>query len=186
MHPQNVLQKWLGFRLDSGGSIERFLHITGRVNPDTAGLLVDGRVFPNPLSYARNIEQWGNARSIDIASGFIHGDLNTNNILIKFSENGEFLEGYYLIDFALFKDRMPLLYDQRYLEMSYLAHGISRISFTRCIDFLTMLAVADVPDPHKVPIEMSGVCAVIGCARTGSPDAVAAVRCGHCPPTLPW
>jgi predicted ATPase len=163
--PQKVLRKWLGFRLDSGGNIERFLRDTCRVNPDAAGLLVNGHVYPNPLSYARKAEQWGNARSIDIASGLIHGDLNTNNILIKFSADKESVEGYYLIDFALFKDQMPLFYDQRYLEMSYLLHAISRISFGKCIDFLTSLAVADVPDPHKVPIEMSGVCAVIGSAR---------------------
>jgi predicted ATPase len=164
-HPQKVLQKWLGFRLDPDGSIERFLQDTCRVNPDTAGLLVNGRVFPNPLRYARKAEQWGRARSLDVASGFIHGDLNTNNILIKFAEDKEALEGYYLIDFALFKDQMPLLYDQRYLEMSYLMQAIPRIAFAKCIDFLTLLAVADVPDPHKVPIEMSGVCAVIGSAR---------------------
>jgi predicted ATPase len=165
MHPQEVLRKWLAFRLDSGGNIERFLRDTCRANPDATGLLVNGHVFPNPLSYARNVQQWGSARSIDIASGLIHGDLNTNNILIKFSEDKESLEGYYLIDFALFKDRMPLFYDQRYLEMSYLMQAISRISFAKCIDFLTLLAVADIPDPHRVPIEMSGVCAVIGSAR---------------------
>jgi predicted ATPase len=165
IHPQKVLQKWLGFRLDSGGSIESFLQDTCRVDPDTAGLLINGHLFPNPLCYARKAERWGKARSIDIASGFIHGDLNTNNILVKFSEDKESLEGYYLIDFALFKDRMPLFYDQRYLEMSYLTHAISRISFAKCIDFLTLLAVADVPDPHKVPIEMSGVSTVIGSAR---------------------
>ena len=62
---------------------------------------------------------------MDVATGFIHGDLNTNNILVKFSENKEDLEGYYLIDFALFKEDMPLLYDQRYLEMSYLMHAMS-------------------------------------------------------------
>ena len=66
---------------------------------------------------------------MDVASGFIHGDLNTNNILVKFADDKEFLEGYYLIDFALFKEDMPLLYDQRYLEMSYLMHAMSRISF---------------------------------------------------------
>jgi predicted ATPase len=123
-------------------------------------------VFPNPLIYARKAERWGRARSIDIASGFIHGDLNTNNILVKFAADKESLEGYYLIDFALFKEQMPLFYDQRYLEMSYLMHAISQISFAKCVNFLTLLALADVPDPHKVPIEMSGVCAVIGSARS--------------------
>jgi hypothetical protein len=164
-HPQQVLQKWLGFRLDSGGNIESFLLETLRVNPDAAGLLVNGHVFPNPLSYARKAELWGKARPIDIATGFIHGDLNANNILVRFSENKESLDGYYLIDFALFKDQMPLFYDQRYLEMSYLTHTISRVTFAKCIDFLTLLAVADVPDPHKVPIEMSGASSVIGSAR---------------------
>ena len=165
VHPQKILQKWLGFRLDPGGNTESFIQKTLRVNPDVTGLLVNGHVFPNPLSYARKAEPWGKARPIDVASGFIHGDLNANNILVRFSENKESLDGYYLIDFALFKDQMPLFYDQRYLEMSYLTHAISRISFAKCIDFLTLLAVADVPDPLKVPIEMSGVSSVIGSAR---------------------
>ena len=50
---------------------------------------------------------------------------------------------------------MPLFYDQRYLEMSYLIHAMSHISFAKCINFLTLLAVADIPDPRKVPIETS-------------------------------
>src|SRR5215216_10 len=47
VHPQKVLEKWMGFRLDAGGNIERFLQSTCRVNPDTAGFLVSGHVFPN-------------------------------------------------------------------------------------------------------------------------------------------
>ena len=166
VHPQKVLQKWLGFRLDSGGNIERFMQDICRVNPDTAGLLLSGHVFPNPLLYARQPESWGKVRSIDIATGFIHGDLNTNNILVKFSDDKQTLEGYYLIDFALFKDQMPLLYDQRYLEMSYLMHAMSEISFAKCVTFLSLLAVSDSPDPHKVSIETSGIGAVIAEARS--------------------
>ncbi len=164
-HPQKVLHTWLGLRLDAGGNTERFLQETRGVNPDVAGLLINGHVFPNPLLHARKSESWGKARPIDVATGFIHGDLNTNNILVKFADDNESLDGYYLIDFALFKENMPLLYDQRYLEMSYLIHAMSQISFTKCVNFLTLLAVADVPDPQKVPIEMSGVNAVIGAAR---------------------
>ena len=163
--PQKVLEKWLGFRLNADGNIERFLEDTCRVNPDIAGFLINGHVFPNPLSYARKPELWDKMRVIDIVTGSIHGDLNTNNILVKFSDDKETLDGYYLIDFALFKDEMPLLYDQRYLEMSYLMHSLSQVSFSKFVDFLTILAVADIPDQHKVPIEMSGVSAVIGVAR---------------------
>ncbi|HJS17996.1 MAG TPA: tetratricopeptide repeat protein [Anaerolineales bacterium] len=165
VHPQKLLEKWLGFRLEAGGNIERFLKETCQVDSQIAGLLVNGHVFPNPLLYARKTEVWDKTRSIDIATGFIHGDLNTNNILVKFSEDKESLEGYYLIDFALFKEGMPLFYDQRYLEISYLMHAISQISFSKCVNFLTLLAVTDIPDPRKVPIELSGVSAVIGSAR---------------------
>ena len=174
VHPQKVLHNWLGFRLDAGGNTERFLQETRGVNPDVAGLLINGHVFPNPLLHARKPESWGKARAIDVATGFIHGDLNTNNILVKFADDKESLEGYYLIDFALFKEDMPLLYDQRYLEMSYLMHAMLQVSFAKCVNFLTLLAVADMPDPHKVPIEMSGVSEVIGSARGAFSDWVQA------------
>ena len=166
VHPQQILKKWLSFRLDAGGNIERFIRETCQVNPDVAGFLINGHVFPNPLLYSRTSEHWGKIRSMDVVTGFIHGDLNANNILAKFSENKEDIEGYYLIDFALFKEGMPLLYDHRYLEMSYLVHAMSQISFAKCVDFLTLMAVADIPDSHKVPIEMSGVSVVIGSARS--------------------
>ncbi len=117
------------------------------------------------MLYGRKTEPWGNIRAMDVATGFIHGDLNTNNILVKFAEDGETLAGYYLIDFALFKENMPLLYDQRYLEMSYLVLAMSQVSFVKCVNFLSLLAVADAPDPHKAPIEVSGVSAVIESAR---------------------
>jgi predicted ATPase/class 3 adenylate cyclase len=165
VHPQKILEKWLGFRLDTGGNIEVFLQTTCGVNPDITGLLINGHVFPNPLLHARKADAWGRARSMDVATGFIHGDLNTNNILVKFSDNKASLDGYYLIDFALFKENMPLLYDQRYLEMSYLTHALAQISFSKYVNFLTLLSVADVPDPHKVPIETSSVSEVITSAR---------------------
>jgi predicted ATPase len=166
IHPQKVLEKWLGFRLDAGGNVEHFLQETCQVQAEVPGFLISGHVFPNPLLYARKQEPWGKARAIDVLTGFIHGDLNTNNILVKFAENKEDLEGYYLIDFALFKEGMPLLYDQRYLEMSYLMQAMTQVAFAKAVSFLTLLAVADIPDPHKVPIETSGVSAVIASARS--------------------
>jgi hypothetical protein len=166
LHPQKVLETWLGFRLDAGGNIERFLQDSCQVNPDVPGFLIRGLVFPNPLLHARKSEPWGKVHAMDVATGFIHGDLNTNNILVKFSDDKESLEGYYLIDFALFKEGMPLLYDQRYLEMSYLMQAMAQVSFLKCVSFLTLLAVADIPDPHRVPIETAGVGAVIASARS--------------------
>ena len=160
VHPQQVLQRWLGFRLDHGGNIERFMQDSG-VDPDTAGLLINGQVFPNPLLYARHPGPWAKVRSIDIATGFTHGDLNANNILVKFSDDDHTVEGYYLIDFALFKDQLPLLYDQRYLEMSYFMHAASQISFAKSVNFLSRFAMDDVLEPRHVPIETAGIGAVI-------------------------
>ncbi|HEX5840116.1 MAG TPA: tetratricopeptide repeat protein, partial [Anaerolineales bacterium] len=174
VHPQQVLKNWLGFRLDAGGNTERFLREIRGVDPDVPGLLINGHVFPNPLLFARKPEPWGKVRAMDVATGFMHGDLNTNNILVKFADDKESLEGYYLIDFALFKEDMPLLYDQRYLEISYLMHVMPQISFAKCVNFITQLAVADVPDPYKAPIEMSGVSAVVRSARGAFADWVEA------------
>lgn len=165
VHPQKVLQKWLGFRLDAGSNTETFLQTTCRVDPNIAGVLINGHVFLNPLVFARTAKMWGGVRAIDVLTGFIHGDLNTNNILVKFADDKETLEGFYLIDFALFKESMPLLYDQRYLEMSYLMHALSQIPFPTYVNFLTRLAIADVPDPQKIPIETSGIGAVIAASR---------------------
>ncbi len=165
VHPQEILKKWLGFRLDPGGSIEDFLQTVRGVRADIPGFLINGSVFPNPLAFARQPEPWGRTRPLDLATGFMHGDLNTNNILVKFAADQESLEGYYLIDFALFKGGMPLLYDQRYLEMSYLALAMAQVSFARCVNLLTQMAEVDVPEPHQAPVEMSGASAVIASGR---------------------
>jgi hypothetical protein len=73
VHPQKVLHTWLGFRLDAGGNTERFLQETRGVNPDTPGLLINGRVFPNPLLHARKPEAWGKVRAMDVATGLSRG-----------------------------------------------------------------------------------------------------------------
>ena len=65
---------------------------------------MDGYLLPNPLCYASDVEDWG------AAVGLQYSDLNANNVLEKFSrDDARELEGYYMIDFALFKGNMPLL-----------------------------------------------------------------------------
>ena len=165
LRPHRVLQQWLGYRLDPGGKVEQFIQNQNQVNPDTPGFLINGTVFPNPLHFARSSSAWGDVRAIDIATGLLHRDLNTNNILIRFSNDGSAIEGYYLIDFALFKEDMPLFYDHRYLEMSYLLLSLSKVAHEKVIDLAALMADSDIPDPLAVPIEMSGVSGVIAAAR---------------------
>src|ERR1043166_6723953 len=80
LHPRDLLEKWLGFRLEAGAPIESFIRQICKAEPDRPGFLIQGNVFPNPLWYARRGESWGNARPIDTILGLQHGDLNTNII----------------------------------------------------------------------------------------------------------
>ena len=165
LHPQELLEKWLGFRLEAGAPIENFIRQTCRAEPDRPGFLIQSSVYPNPLWYARHRESWGDRRPIDAMLGLQHGDLNTNNILVKFSPDGKELTGYYLIDFALFKEEMPLLYDLRYLEMSYLTLAMSQVSFAKTVDLILHATEATALDSRRAPIEMAGVSAILTSAR---------------------
>lgn len=164
-HPVDLLQRWLGFRLDPGQKIEQFLKDDCHLPAEVGGFIVDGRLLPNPLNCARHPEAWGSIRGVDTAIGLQHGDLNTNNILARFSRMGDLLEGYYLIDFSMFKQAMPLFYDLRYLEMSYLALAIERNVPQSVLDLIVRFSERDIPGADDVPIEMAGVNAVIGSGR---------------------
>jgi predicted ATPase len=164
-HPQDLLQEWLGFRLEPGRPLETFLSEVCQLPSGTPGILLRGTLLPNPLLYARETDAWGPVRPLDAARGMQHGDLNTNNILAKFAPQTDQLEGFYLIDFALFKENMPLLYDQRYLEMSYLIHSLSTGSFSGVVDLILAHSEADSLPAERAPIEMAGVNAVVDAGR---------------------
>jgi predicted ATPase len=165
VHPRALLSQWLGYRLKDGGNIERFLKDICHIHQNTTGLLIQDQAFPNPLPFARQDTLWGKIRPIDVLRGFQHGDLNIGNILVQFNEENTQLTGYYLIDFALFKTGTALLYDQRYLEMSYLIRELSRAPFSKWVNLVVRFALQDTPDPREVPIELAGTCAVINAGR---------------------
>jgi predicted ATPase/class 3 adenylate cyclase len=165
LHPQKVLERWLGHRLKPGGPISSFLQGTFLINPETEGFLIQGQIFPNPWSYGIDTARWQETRPIDVLTGFQHGDLNLTNILAKFAEDSDSLEGYFLIDFALYKANMPLLYDQCYLEMSYLIRELDRAPFQKWVSLVTRFCSRDIPNPKEVPVELAGACEVINRAR---------------------
>jgi predicted ATPase/Tfp pilus assembly protein PilF len=165
-HPQELIKRWLGFRLDPGQKIETFVREICRLSPDIPGFIAQGNILPNPLRYARDPEIWGETRPGDAMVGLQHSDLNTNNILAKFSRQHDELEGYFLIDFALYKENMPLLYDQRYLEMSYLVHSISEGSADSVMNLICRYGEHDILDSDQINIEMAGANAAIQAGRT--------------------
>lgn len=165
VHPQDLLRRWLGRRVEPGGKIEQFLADGCGVNPNIGGLIVEGEVYPNPLVFARAMEPWGATRPIDCITGFQHGDLNVTNLLVKFTPEGNELEDYYLIDLALFQEGMPLLFDTCYLEMSYLLDYVPRVTLPIWIELATSFAGQDIPTPQQAPAELAGASAVIGAGR---------------------
>jgi predicted ATPase len=163
--PQKLLEKWLGYRLKPEGQIGSFIKATFAIDPHTEGFVIQGQIYPNPLEYGINADHWSTARALDVLTGFQHGDLNIGNILAMFApESGEIL-GYFLIDFALYKPDMPLLYDQRYLELSYLIRELERVPVNKWVDFITTFTNTDIPNPRDVPVEMASACTVINAGR---------------------
>ena len=165
LHPQALLARWLGYRLKPDGLIASFLKETFDIDPDTEGFLIQGQIFPNPLSYGLNAARWQETRAIDALTGFQHGDLNVGNVLARFEEEADDIQGYFLIDFALYKAQMPLLYDQAYLEMSYLIRELSRASLEKWVSLVSHYSSRDMPNPKAVPVELAGACAVINAGR---------------------
>ncbi|MGH7850737.1 MAG: ATP-binding protein [Thermodesulfobacteriota bacterium] len=165
IHPQKLMEMWLGYRLKPDSQIGSFIKDTIHANPNVEGFLINGQIFPNPFSYGLNSERWKQTRSIDVLKGFQHGDLNIGNILANFTDDLEKLEGYFLIDFALYKANMPLFYDQCYLEMSFLIRELERAPFGKWVSLVVNFSSRDIPNPKDVPVELAGVCSVIITAR---------------------
>jgi predicted ATPase len=163
--PRTLLEKWLGYRLKPDGNISSLLQDTIHFDPLTAGFLIQGQVYPNPLSYGLDASRWKESRAIDVLTGFQHGDLNIGNILATFTGDSDELSGFFLIDFALYKSQMPLLYDQCYLELSYLIREIERAPLHKWISLVLSFADQDTPDPRQVPFELAGACTVVNAGR---------------------
>jgi len=165
VHPTDLLKAWLAFRLRPGNQIEKFLDTVLNVPPGLGGFLIQGDIFPNPLAYALQPDGWSTARPLDAAIGLQHGDLNTGNILVNFAPDEQTLSGYYLIDFALFRDQMPLLLDLRYLEMSYLILRQAQVSLAKLVELIVRLGQADHLELQQLPVDVAGVGALIGSTR---------------------
>ena len=172
VNPWEILKIWSGYRITSSGRIGGFIEEVLQVEADVGGFLINSQVYPNPLSYSRDAALWGNARPIDTITGFQHGDLNITNILVRLDDTDAEIQGYYLIDFALYQDRMPLLFDQRYLEMSYLVRELGCTPFNKWVSFVCGYAEGDSPNPQAIPVELAGACSVINAGRFSFRDWV--------------
>ncbi|MFN2160368.1 MAG: hypothetical protein ACK2TW_10485 [Anaerolineales bacterium] len=163
--PQELLQQWLGYRLTPQGYIKGFLESNLNIDPDIPGFLINGSVYPNPFHYGREPALWEGVRRIDSIRGHQHGDLNLGNILVKFNRQNKNLDGIYLIDFSLYNERMPLMYDSHYLEMSYLLCELDHTPIHKWVSLVTLYAEEETPLTSQVPVELAGACGVINEGR---------------------
>lgn len=165
-HPQQILQNWLRHRTSRDTSnIDKFLQEDCGTDPDVPRWIAEDYVLPNPLLYVREADRWGERASLNAARGTSHGDLNTSNVLVRFSRDQQELENFYLIDFAMFEEHSYLFYDNAYLEVSYLVGQVNQTSVASWVKFVTQLAKSDIPNPQRAPDRLSGPCAVIATAR---------------------
>jgi len=163
--PQSLLQHWLGNRIESGGKIHQFLDQHHKGAAQKPGIVIRDKIFRNPLVYTVTSAFWDNLGQIDVLMGFLHGDLNTRNILVSLSAETKDISGYYLIDFAFFQEYAPLLYDQLYLELAYLLTLIDDRTLEDWVDFVIRFSDENIPDPSRTSPALSGPCEVVNSFR---------------------
>ena len=163
-HPQTILEAWLGDCISEEGSAEAFAENTYKIGRDTEAIVIESQVIPNPLVYARRPQKWGETRKLSVLSGLVHGDLNTGNVLVNLTHDG-ILKDYFVIDFSHYSSRSFLLFDQAYLEFSYLIEHASALSEQKWLALIIALSHDNIPDPKEVPSEAAGLVSVVAQAR---------------------
>lgn len=81
--------------------------------------------LPNPLVY---LQSGGcSARRMPVVWGLVHGDLNTNNVMIDFDKLGR-CKSRSLIDLGGLELERPLMLDQAFFELWYLLNGTGSLT----------------------------------------------------------
>ena len=140
--PREVLDEWLGYRLDpeEGGNIEGFIEGKLDITINDQSFSVHGKWVPSPLAYSLSNELWEPNR-IRLIKGHQHGDLHGRNILVKIepSFQSSKVSNFYIVDFSLYSSGQNLFYGHSYLELSYLLNNRGGCSIARWCDILNTI-----------------------------------------------
>jgi hypothetical protein len=164
VHPSDLLEKWLGERLEPGISrLDSLLGETFGVESVAATLVLEGLWYPNPVVFARG----GGAPSpaLRAAVGNTHGDLHGHNLLTNHRRQAS---DYFVIDLASYEDDSYLFFDHAYLELSYLLRAREDATTGRCLEVLE--AVFGEP---AVTADYVGMMRVVESLRTGQHEWIA-------------
>lgn len=166
IHPQHALLKWLGYRIDPsrGGMIHTFVEdVIGLGSRDEAFSLF-GDWLPNPFAYATDPEIWPSMPDIKLAKGRIHGDLHSQNILVRIAGRSSYW--YFLIDLALFEEDTFLFYDHAYFELSQLLRSRHNVPVQRWVRLLKALCQSwDDANSDDTELEDAGIVSMIKTTR---------------------
>ncbi|MEM7122530.1 MAG: hypothetical protein AAF563_14710 [Pseudomonadota bacterium] len=140
LKPRDLLQSWLGYRLDpsDGGRIHDFISSTCGLDPLTPALSFEGEWRPNPLAFAEEVVDIGPSTLLRAIRGNVHGDLHGFNVLVH--RQAEVKPEYYLIDLDLYRDDGFLFFDHAYFELTYLLGERQSIEPSRWKSILNALS----------------------------------------------
>jgi hypothetical protein len=144
--PWDILWSWLGSRTstESLGETEASLGIHHR-----SQYVLRGVARPNP---ARYIDQklWENVSLISAIRGNFHGDLNTRNILCKQGSPNN----YWLIDLSHYQPNQFLLFDNAYLELTYILDQME-LTNAKLEEMINLVLI--ITEDHIPTIENTGL-----------------------------
>ena len=140
------LRHHLHDQLEPGGR----LHALSQRNPgDTIELPGEEQPLPNPLALARG-EYFGDQRIVRTIVGCSHGDLHTDNILVKVRPRIE-PAVFSLIDLANYEKEGPLTQDPVHLVLYILARRMDVISGHQKAALIEILLDPEGTDPALLP-----------------------------------
>jgi hypothetical protein len=131
------LQNLLGHRIGPTSRLPSLIEELYGTSADTEGFEILGARYPNPLSFASSDAGRSNNAKLNPIFGFLHGDLHGWNVLV--SEYPPTPSEFYIIDFDSFEESKPLLFDNAYLELSYLLKQRENAVLDRWISLLESL-----------------------------------------------
>ncbi|MFI7500964.1 hypothetical protein ACIBVL_21175 [Streptomyces sp. NPDC049687] len=108
--------------LSGTGSVDHWTALAGLSDPGTRRIVTsqDPEPLPNPLPAAfRHPSLSG--RTLDVLTGFVHGDLHLGNVLVVRDGRGVRPETFRLIDLSTYRSTGPRVRDQVQLLLSALA-----------------------------------------------------------------
>jgi hypothetical protein len=160
----DMLRGWLGD--DPNKTLKSLTETLEEFNisSETSGLILNNTIFPNPVYYLRH-QKLPN-KGLLAWNGLLHGDLHINNILVEFSRSGE-MNDFVLIDFAYFKKKEFLFFDQMYLELSLLLDQLEQgtLTINDWYSLIDLLKRDRVPTPENEE-RLRSVVSIINAGRT--------------------